>query len=558
MRYTLGVLLILSVLLLGGCGGSGVQPPVQSGNLLVTVRFPETSRLIPANTRAVKLTLSQNLTPKATAVLSRQQGQEVQYQFTRLPAGVYVLFASAHPDDNATTTATAQGAVEVTVLPDQTTTVRLRLNSTVERIVVSRQGPLNLAPGSQIQLSAVGLNAEGEYVPLSSNRLRWESSDPNVAQVDANGVVTILASAPCTITVYDEESQRSGTYTLMGEGGEQSTPLPPGEWIVLSQMMTPQTARLIAVNPNNPSERHVLTNPADGIQGDKYATYRAGGDYILFTHIESTSLNSLHAYNWRTGRITTLDSGLIWPIFATDGQYAVYAKKDSQWDLYEVEIATGTVRRITTTPEDELDPALSPDGSTILCAQSRRLVEVNRATGAITPLPLSGYDYIFFPAYSPDGNHIVFIGRQGTVVTLSVLRARSSTYAIAPNVVRFAFIDNDTVLYAFLNSGGLWRGSLASGASQRVSLRTPKLGFAVSPDGTRAVICDSTFKVLLVDLATGSDQPLLDTTHTLPIWINLGTRSRAGGAVSAIDVLRPWAGTGLLPEPYEQLLRMAQ
>ncbi|CUU34107.1 hypothetical protein GXSOP10_10982, partial [Armatimonadetes bacterium GXS] len=87
MRYTLGVLLILSVLLLGGCGGSGVQPPVQSGNLLVTVRFPETSRLIPANTRAVKLTLSQNLTPKATAVLSRQQGQEVQYQFTRLPAG---------------------------------------------------------------------------------------------------------------------------------------------------------------------------------------------------------------------------------------------------------------------------------------------------------------------------------------------------------------------------------------------------------------------------------------------------------------------------------------
>lgn len=55
---------------------------------------------------------------------------------------------------------------------------------------------IDAAPGEQVQLKAEILPAEAAW-----QKLRWTSSDENVATVDANGLVSVLAEGKAVITV---------------------------------------------------------------------------------------------------------------------------------------------------------------------------------------------------------------------------------------------------------------------------------------------------------------------------------------------------------------------
>jgi hypothetical protein len=553
------VIVALMPLILGSCGGGSVVSPA-TGTIAVSVRFPESSRLIPANTRAVRLQLRHDDTPVATALIPRQ-GNIAQHRFTNLVAGTYTLIATTHADNEGQTTATARGIVSVEVRPSEVRPVSLNLASTVVQLRVAPQMATVVRPGARIPFGVVGLNADAEYVPLSPDRIRWSSSNPAVATVDQNGVVRVVSIGTTTITAYDEESQRSGSYNLTSGGEGGATAIPAGEWILFSEMVDSTKARLVAVSPDDATNTITLTAPASGL-GDKYATYRAGGDYLAFVRIQSNTSNELRAFNWRTGETIMLDSGLIWPVFSTDANTAVYAKKvGSQWDLFEVPLAGGAPRRITNTAEDELDPCLSPDGTRIVCVKGRQLVEVNRATGAPNLLPMGNYLFAFFPTYTPDGQNLVFVARLQNEVHLAALLGRTTVRQLSTNVVRFALRTTGAgveVLFARLSSdSGMWLASL-SGSARRVSGLTPKLGFAISPDQSRAVLCDSSFKVRMLNLDTGADSAFANASYILPLWTTFGTRAVRSGSlgVPAADTLLAWRGTGLLPHHYEELLNL--
>jgi len=552
--------LIALMALINGCGGGSTSSPA-TGTITVSIRFPESSRLIPANTRSVKLQLNRAETPVSAIVIPRQ-GSVAQYRFTNLMPGGYTLTVTTHADYGAETTATAQGTVNVEVRAGEVRPVAVSLASTVTQLRVAPQTAIVPRPGARIPFSVIGLNAANEYVPLSPDYIRWSSSDTAVATVDANGVVQVLGTGTTTISAQDLESGRSGSYELLsGDANGGATAIPPGEWIVFSEMVDSATrARLVAVAPDTPTRPIILTAPPTGL-GDKYATYSAGASALAFVRIHSNTHNELRALNWRTGEELLLDSGLIWPVFSADADAVIYAKKvGGQWDLFEVSLAGGAPRPITNTPDDELDPCLSPDGTRIACVKGRQLVEVNRVTGVATPLPMGNYIFAFFPAYTPDGQNIVFVARTQSEVHLAALVGRASVRQISTNVVRFAMRSTGIgteVLFARLSpDNGMWLASL-NGTVRRVTNLTPKLGFAISPDQSRAVICDSSFKVRMLNLATGADSAFANATYILPLWTTFGTRSVGGGMrAPAVDSLLAWRGTGLLPPHYEELMRL--
>lgn len=69
-----GLSAVAGLLSLSGCGGNLTQVAApEVGTIEITVRFPEPSRLIPANTRAVKVSILQRGTPFGQALLAREE-----------------------------------------------------------------------------------------------------------------------------------------------------------------------------------------------------------------------------------------------------------------------------------------------------------------------------------------------------------------------------------------------------------------------------------------------------------------------------------------------------
>jgi len=61
------------------------------------------------------------------------------------------------------------------------------------------------------------------------------------------------------------------------------------------------------------------------------------------------------------------------PVWSPDGRYVVFMsqERDGNWDIYRVEVANGTVIRMTNSPAIDGVPAVSPDGSRIVFLSNR-------------------------------------------------------------------------------------------------------------------------------------------------------------------------------------------
>ncbi len=106
------------------------------------------------------------------------------------------------------------------------------------------------------------------------------------------------------------------------------------------------------------------------------------------------------------------------PHYSEDGKRVVFSgsKKDGIFDLYHLDLATGSLDQLTTDPYLDSDPIFTPEGDAILFSSDRgehgaegwmnlfRLdLKTNRITGYLTgPYNIRG------PSYSPDGRWLVY------------------------------------------------------------------------------------------------------------------------------------------------------
>ncbi|HET9984969.1 MAG TPA: amidohydrolase family protein [Longimicrobiales bacterium] len=186
------------------------------------------------------------------------------------------------------------------------------------------------------------------------------------------------------------------------------------------------------------------------------------------------------------------------PAFAPDGRSLVFAgERAGHAGLWQVDVATERVRRLTTPPDRDDQPAWAPDGARIAFVRGVSRVEGGRTIafdglhlldlrdGAVRLVPVgdSGRADVRDPAWSPDGRTLYLVAARpelpaapvgGPIWALDVasghatLMGDSALAAFAPAPSP----DGRRLAYIAADSAGrrqLWLRDLASGARRRVT-----------------------------------------------------------------------------------------
>lgn len=171
-----------------------------------------------------------------------------------------------------------------------------------------------------------------------------------------------------------------------------------------------------------PADGIPAPSPADGLTGRIVFTCQ------IFKVQASNQICIMNADGTGFRRLTTDDSRQhFYPSLAPDGQSVFYAAfyETNNYEIYELRLSDGNVRRITNSAVVETAPELSPDGSTILYARYNPnteryqiiLAERNGANPSNIP-GASGWD----PTWSPDGKQVLFASDSRGAVQLYAVR----------------------------------------------------------------------------------------------------------------------------------------
>lgn len=137
-------------------------------------------------------------------------------------------------------------------------------------------------------------------------------------------------------------------------------------------------------------------------------------------------------------RLTTGDWDDITPAPSPDGETIIFtSNRTGFWDLYLLELSTGKITQLTDTPEYESSPTFSPDGSFIAFetyTNDNLEVVIGPADDPLdNPIRLTtsrASDHS--PAWAPDGRHIAFIS-DGEVMVADLDKTDSNRFLNVSN-----------------------------------------------------------------------------------------------------------------------------
>jgi len=218
----------LVIFMLAGCGvrlwKGGDNPPSLLSNggvasLMIRVIWPQTTpsnggRLIPSTAQSIVVRLLQadyngNEKEIARTIPPIQRPQST-YKFTNIPPGLTTIEATAYPNPDGTGTPVAKGAVDCTLIPGENQAPALVMDSTIKVVEVT-PNPATISVGEKLQMTATAKDEAGNIVMVPEGGFSWASSNPGVASVDSNGLVTGLAEGSAVITATEKESGKSGS-----------------------------------------------------------------------------------------------------------------------------------------------------------------------------------------------------------------------------------------------------------------------------------------------------------------------------------------------------------
>jgi Tol biopolymer transport system component len=212
------------------------------------------------------------------------------------------------------------------------------------------------APNNTTQLSAVLRDIAGNV--LADRLTSWSSSNPSVAVVDANGLVTAVGTGTAAIMLTSEGVQNSVTVTVGSSG-----------YLIAfhSASVADQRFEVVTQYTDGSGRAALVNNPVDAIgsiprwspDGGRIV-YQAGSPQSADVFIMNAD-GSNHRNLTNSGSV--VDAG---PSFSPDGEDIVFTStRAGNYDLWLMNADGGNVRRLTTNPAPEGDGSFSPDGRRI-------------------------------------------------------------------------------------------------------------------------------------------------------------------------------------------------
>ncbi|MDX1745013.1 MAG: Ig-like domain-containing protein [Halobacteriales archaeon] len=353
----------------------------------------------------------------------------------------------ARVDANGLVTAMGNGTASITARAGSvaaTTSVAVRQVS--DAIFISMSSLSLEAEGDTSRLSATVFDQAGSE--FAGADMKWGSSDPTVATVSDDGLVTARAEGSARISVTSGTvsesipvtvsfgliaftSQRDGSSNIfvMKSDGSQQTNLTNSTWLDAHPVWSPDGTKIAFVSQRNGNSDIYVMN-ADGSNpvqltsnaaNDDWPSWSPDGRRIAFASTRVgpfADIYVMQADGSNKVNITNSSSSVdIAPSWSPDGSKIVFSRAaGSDLDIWVMHADGSGPWALTDNETEDHFPAWSPDGTRIAFTaetNGSRAVHVMTSYGT-RPVRLTNHDGAqdAYPTWSPDGSKIVFVSER--------------------------------------------------------------------------------------------------------------------------------------------------
>jgi Tol biopolymer transport system component/serine/threonine protein kinase len=302
----------------------------------------------------------------------------------------------------------------------------------------------------------------------------------------------------------------------------------------------------IAVAPlDDPDQARVLTGKDDGFWGHSDPTWSPDGRTLCYADFKN--LWAIDVDGGEARQLTESDAVDANPIWSPDGTHILFSSlREGSWGLWSLRVADGSLHRLTAGTSKEREPSLDRSGQWLAYSTNEDTADIlvlDLATGERSRI--SGATEELDPTVSPDGTTIAFVsdrrggydlwlqplvnGRtEGPPRRLTDRRGSVAVPAFSP--------DGRWLAYAHLLDGqrDVWIAPATGGVAQRFTEDpAADLNPAFSPDGSTLAFISNrsgTENIWVAPVADGrriGDAQQItegDAIHWFPVWSPDGKR----------------------------------